>query len=120
MNKVGFFACYDYNAEWLLVEMTLDEYTNKIDWLRFVVPEEGLDEEDWQCAFMEQYLNAEGTARICAVNREPKPPVKPCRFAFFLYKTKERELVTPYGKFSLEKLQPLPERLRGCIRFAED
>ncbi len=117
MKKVGFFDCYDYNKGWMLVEMLIDDYSDNIDWLEFVVPEAGLEKDDWQCAYLEQYLNADGTKKICKLYNEPKTPVKPCRFAFFLCKIKEKTLVTPYGKFSLENLKPVPDRLKKCIEF---
>ena len=117
MEKVKFFDCYDFNEEWLLVEMAIDDYSDKLEWLLFVVPEKGLDKEDWQCAYLEQYLNEDGTKKICKLYDEPKKPVKPCRVAFFLYKTEERNLITPYGKFSIKDLKPLPDRLKGIIEF---
>lgn len=120
MKKVEFFDCYDYNKGWILVEMKIDDYSDNIDWLEFVVPEEGFEKDDWQCAYLEQYLNDDGTKRICRLYGEPKNAVKPCRFAFFLCKIKEKKLVTPYGEFSLEGLKPVPERLKKCIEFKEE
>ena len=120
MSKVEFFDCYDYNKGWLLVEMKVDEYSDELDWMEFVVPEAKFDKEDWQVPYLEQYLNDDGTQTICKLYSEPKTPVKPCRFTFFLCKIKEKKLVTPYGEFSLKDPKPVPERLRRIIRFTED
>ena len=43
MPQAEFFGCYDFNDEWYLVEMVLNEAPSKIDWAGIVVPEEGVD-----------------------------------------------------------------------------
>ena len=118
-NKVQFYECYDYNEELLLIEMLVDDSSDNIDWGEFTAPEKGIDKDDWQCAYLEQYLNVDGTEKICELYDEPDPEVKPCRFAFFIYRYPEQEkrLLTPYGEFSLENPKPMPKRLIKCIEF---
>ena len=118
-NKVQFFECYNYNEELYLIEMAVDEPSNRIRWTQFGIPEEDLPKDNWQCPYQEQYLNRDGTETICELYDEPDPPVKPCRFAFFIYRfeTQEKTLITPYGSFSLENAKPVPERLAKCIEF---
>ena len=111
------FACYDHDPEWWLVEMTLPDASDAIRWNRFLVPEEGVKRSDWQCAYLEQYLNAEGTAKLCELYDEPEEAVCPCRVAFFLYKTGTPKLQTPYGEFELVSSGPVPDRLRGIVEF---
>ena len=39
MEKVQFYGCYDFNKEWYLVEMMIDESSDDVDLYEFVVPE---------------------------------------------------------------------------------
>ncbi|MDE6474724.1 MAG: hypothetical protein K2L70_06460 [Clostridia bacterium] len=121
-SKVQFFECYDYNEELYLIEMIINDSSNNIDWSEFVVPESNLPEKDWQCAFLEQYLNLDGTEKICELYDEPQEAVCPCRIAFFIYKydTQEKKIITPYGTFSFENSIPMPERLLKCIEFEDE
>ena len=122
MSKVKFYDCYDYNDELLLIEMLVDENSDDIDFGEFVVPEKGVDEGDWQCAYLEQYLNEEGNEKICELYDEPQDSVKPCRFAFFLYKFEgqDKNMHTPYGNFSIENPKPMPKRLLDIIEFDDE
>ena len=116
MQKVQYFGCYDYNKEWFLVEMLINEAFSDVDLYEFVVPEPELDEDDWQCAYLEQFLNKDGTKRICKLYDEPETDVNPCRVAFFIFKDAPRILRTPYGEFPL-KGSPVPARLKKIIEF---
>ena len=119
MEKVKFFGCYDFNADWHLVEMLLDEASSDVDFFEFLVPDENLDEDEWQCAYLEQFLNEQGTKRICQLYDEPEQDVKPCRVAFFIFKDAPGVLRTPYGEFPLVDA-PVPARLKNIIEFEED
>lgn len=121
-SKVKFFECYDYSDELILIEMLINDSSENIDFAEFVVPDPNLDEDDWQCAYLEQYLNSEGTDKICELYDEPEEAVKPCRIAFFIYKFDEqdRKIITPYGSFPLEDLKHVPERLLNCIEFENE
>ena len=117
MGCVDFYGCYHYSGEWYLIEMVLNVRPSKIDWGGIVVPEDGVKESDWQCAYMEQYLNSGGTEKICDTYGEPKEDACPCRVAFFIYKTPADRLHTPYGDFALGGLEKVPSRLRDIIEF---
>lgn len=117
MDKVLFYDCYKYNRNWLLIEMTIDESSQEIDFGEFAVPQDGADDSDWQVPYMEQYLSSDGTEKVCETYDLPQPPVKPCRAAFFIYKTDGKILRTPYGEFSVEKPNKLPERLKRIVEF---
>ncbi len=122
MDKVKFYGCYEFDDDLTLIEMAVDDYSDKIDFSQFVVPDVELDEDDWQSAYMEQYLNEEGTEKICELYDNPKPALKPCRFAFFIhcYDTQDKILKTPYGDFSIDKPSALPDRLSSCIEYEEE
>ena len=117
---VTYFGCYEFNKEWLLVEMTLQMSSSEIDWNLIVVPDENLDEADWQCPYMEQYLSTDGTEKICDTYCEPKVDVNTCRVAFFIYREGSYVLRTPYGEFDLTSAEKLPARLKSIIEFEDD
>lgn len=117
MDSVQYYGCYDYNEEWYLVEMLLDLSASDIDWVHITVPEEGVNARDWQCAYMEQYLNQSGTKKLCKTYCQPDDDAKPCRVAFFIYKVSATTLHTPYGDFELQTSDKVPERLADIIEF---
>ena len=118
MNDVTFFDCYKFKRKWILVEMIIEDFSDKIDFYHFTIPENGLLKLDWQIAYLEQYLNLEGTENICDLYETPKPSVSPCRIVFFIYKKRAgKVLSTPYGEFPITKLNRLPKRLKKIIKF---
>lgn len=117
MSKVLFFDCYKFKRKWLLVEMLMDETSDKVDLNSFAVPEIGVSEMNWQVPYAEQYLNEDGTEKICKLYEEPQVPENPCRIVFFIYKTDGKILCTPYGKFSIENPKKLPKRLKRIVEF---
>jgi len=120
-NKSGIikYSCYDFNEHCLLVEIIFDISSNKIKWSEIYAPVDGLEKDYWQAPYMEQYLNIDGTAKICKLYDEPSPKVRPCRVAFFVYKSKAEILHTPYGDLSLTEIEELPVRLTEIIEFEE-
>ena len=117
-KKVSFYDCYNYNEDWFLVEMALNVRPSEIRWEKFTVPERGKKKSDWQVPYMEQYLNPDGTEKVCETYEEPEADEPPCRVVFFIFKHAPRILRTPYGKFPLADKE-LPERLRSLVEFEE-
>ena len=113
------FGCYKYNRKWLLVEMLIDANVFEVKPGKFAVPDEKLNERDWQVPYMAQWLNEKGTKRICDVYSRPKVNSHPCRIAFFIYREDSKILRTPYGEFDLTNPQRLPWRLRFAVRFSK-
>lgn len=66
---------------------------------------------------MEQYLNGDGTEKLCGAYDVPKEEPRPCRVAFFIYKTGAGCLHTPYGDFKLGSGDEMPLRLKSIIEF---
>ncbi|MBQ7646976.1 MAG: hypothetical protein IJS94_06885 [Clostridia bacterium] len=121
MDVVKFFKSYDYLDEWLLVEMTLDLRPSEIDWSGFCVPEKDVDKDDWQVPYMEQYLNEDGTKKICETYCIPDTDGKPCRVAFFIFRRFFAHIFsTPYGDFELTDDEHAPDRLTDILEFYED
>ena len=117
---VNFYGCYKFNKEWLLIELSLNIASSEIDWDAISAPNNELEEDYWQCPYMEQYLNEDGTEKICETYDEPEEDVNPCRVAFFIYKDGSPTLQTPYGNFDLTNIEKLPSRLKKIIEFEED
>lgn len=120
------YNCYKYSKNWFLVEMVFDIKPSEIEFEEIVVPDENLKERDWQCPYMEQYLNSDGTEKICETYDVPKEDSAPSRVAFFIYneypktlfsKRKTQILRTPYGEFELSDKEKLPPRLKKIIEF---
>lgn len=117
---VTYFECYKFNREWLLVEMVLEIPSSEIDWESMVVPDGTLDRGNWQCPYLVQYLNAEGTEKICGTYEQPKDAAGPCRVAFFIFRDGARVLQTAYGDFDLTKAGRMPRRLKRIVAFEVD
>lgn len=70
---------------------------------------------------MEQYLNAQGTEKLCETFDLPREDVRPCRVVFFLFKDEQKAttLCTPYGDFALASGAKVPARLARIVEFEE-
>ena len=117
---VTLFNCFHYNDEWYLVEMALNIPAREIQFNKIVVPQEGVKEQDWQTVLAEQFLNNDGTKRICDLYETPDTDDSDSRVAFFIYKTNSRILRTPYGQFELSDKDVVPNRLKEIIEIDED
>ena len=119
-GNVLFYGCYDFNEEWLLIEMQADISWEWIQWHQFAVPEDGVEEENWQAPYLEQYLNLDGTEKICELYDTPESEKETCRFVFFLYKTEAPKLVCQFGEFDLLDPKCVPDRLVDIVEFESD
>lgn len=120
MGKVSNYQCYNYNSDLYLVDMTLNVSSDKIDWSEINVPEKGISPMDWQAPYLEQYLALDGNVKICELDDEPSPSVKPCRVVFFIYKCGGRTLHTPYGDFPLTDTEDTPKHLQKIVEFDDE
>ena len=114
------FNCFGFNDEWYLVEMALSIPPKDIKFNKIVVPEEGVKESDWQTVLAEQFLNNDGTERICDLYDTPDTDDSNSRVAFFIYKTGSHILRTQYGQFELNDAEETPDRLKSIIEIDED
>lgn len=120
MNVVEEYNCYRYNEEWYLIEMILNIKPRNILFDEFVVPEKGVQPNNWQTAFLEQYLNESGTEKICDLYDVPKDEFPYSHIVFFIYKADAYVLRTPYGEFQLSSEMEIPRRLQQIIEVDED
>ena len=119
-KMVTLFNCFSFNDEWYLVEMALSVPAKDIDFCKIVVPEEGIPQSGWQAPLAEQFLNHDGTERICKLYHTPENDNPDSRVAFFIYKTSSYTLRTPYGDFELSGAEDTPERLRSIIEVDDE
>jgi hypothetical protein len=119
MSKVKMIECYDYDENYYLIEMVLDENSEDVDIDAVIATDPDLEEQDWTLAISAQYLNADGTALISEPYEKPEP-TEPCRLVFFVDNFESKLLVTPYGEFELEGGNPLPKRLAEIVKFVEE
>ena len=117
MSKVKSFESYDYNMDWYLIEMVIDEDSDNIDVNKFFLPDPELEESYWQVPYMEQYLDEDGCALISEAEEKPCPSVNPTRLAFFVFKFGTEILHTPYGDFDVTNALDLPDRLADAVEF---
>ena len=103
-----------------MVEMALTIPPQEIEFDKIVVPEEGVNERDWQTVLAEQFLNDNGTERICELYETPDSGDSDSRVAFFIYKTNSHVLRTPYGQFDLNDSEKVPDRLKDIIEIDDD
>ena len=111
---------YKIEKDTLLVEMTLFDKFGDIDFDKFYVPDPALDESEYQNPDRLQFLSPDGKERICELYETPSPDLSPVRLAFTLYSglpELEKEMVTPYGSFSIKKKSFLPRRLKKIIEL---
>ena len=117
---VTFFHCFNFNEDWYLVEMGLNLPPRAIPFDEIVVPEEGVRRSDWQTVLAEQFLNRDGTARICDLYDIPDTDEPVSRVAFYIYKTDSHILSTPYGQFELSDAEEAPDRLKAILEIDDD
>ena len=117
---VTLFNCFSFDENWYLVEMALNVAPDDVAFDEILVPEEGMDPDDWQTVLAEQFLNADGTERICDLYDTPETDDESSRVAFFIYKTASHTLRTPYGDFELSDAEETPDRLKAIIEVDED
>lgn len=118
-DKAKLIGCYIYNNEWLLVEMIIDDNANDICLDKFIVSSKQTKKENWQCPYLEQFLNIDGMSKICDIYDVPNNDEKSSRITFFIYETNDKLLQTPYGSFDISNKESLPDRLKSIIEFEE-
>ena len=118
-SQNGIIGVYDFNENSILIEMVVNESPDKINFDEFYVPDSSIDKSNWQVPYMEQYISLDGTYKLCETYDTPVEQTKPTRFAFFIYKTGQPEISTPYGRIPILSLEKMPDRLVKIIDFDE-
>jgi len=97
-----------------LVEVVVDAPASTLDVSEFCQEDPKAPRSNWQVAYDERFLNAEGTAE------EGGLAVSPCRLAFYLHLIDfARPMRTPFGPVNLPEPTPMPERLQALFVYEE-
>lgn len=111
------YGCYDCNEEWYLFGMLLDCSSGEIRRNAICIPQERVSRENWQCPYLERYLNEEGTEKVCETFDRPVQDAEFSRVAFFLCKVSAFILHTPGGDVPLHCEGEAPVRLKKMVEF---
>jgi len=76
-SQIQLIGVYDFNDNALLVEMLIDECHNDILFDGFNVPDNSIDESNWQVPYMEQYLSLDGVEKLCETDCIIREQAKP-------------------------------------------
>ena len=101
----------------VLVEVLVRNRDGRFDMGHFTQPDESIPRENWQAAWAEAFLSADG--EVLAVDRwSSAPEVGDLRVAFFLhYWDAKRPLRSSYGDIHCPPPQAMPERLERLVPY---
>ncbi|MBR4256589.1 MAG: hypothetical protein IKQ18_05440 [Clostridia bacterium] len=119
-EKVNIIGVYkvDEAEDVYLIELMIDDKPSNIDVDGIQQTDPDLDEDDWQAAFDEYYLNADGTEVIGDYCDLPEDDTDKTRLCFFMYLFDfNKPLRTQYGIINLPKSKKMPKRLGEIIEF---
>lgn len=121
-DKVEVIGVYKVDTEEsvYLIELMIDDKPSNIDVSKIMLIDEELDENDWQVAFDEYYLNPEGTEVIGDYCDLPEDDTDKTRICFFMYLFDfDKPITTQYGIINLPKSKKMPRRLSEIIEFED-
>ncbi|TAK58272.1 MAG: hypothetical protein EPO24_08670 [Bacteroidetes bacterium] len=99
-----------------LVEVQITDCKGMFDPIAFTQEDESLPQENWQVAYMEHIINAEGTKILAddfTATEKPELWKGNVRMVFFMhYLNLEKTLRTPFGECPIPKATKLPARLK--------
>jgi len=95
-----------------LVETLVTEPDSQFSIAAFVQPNPALPAGQWQVAWCEKYLTADGTTSLGDFAFNERPSESQYRVAFYIHDWRhELGLNGPYGNLALPRLEPMPPRL---------
>ena len=100
-----------------LIECVMDCKPSQADVMKFLHPIDNMPKSNWQAAYDERYLNADGTEIIGSLS-DPPPDAPPTRLVFFLhFVNADHPLLSPFGKLRLPPESAMPARLKKIIKY---
>ncbi|MBN2394939.1 MAG: hypothetical protein JXC36_00565 [Candidatus Atribacteria bacterium] len=100
-----------------LIELVIEENLNDFDPIQITQEQKGLDKMDWQTAYDEQYLNAEGNEIIGDDFDRPNGLTRFRLVFFFHYLDFNKPLLSQYGLIKLKQVTDMPVRLSKIIEY---
>lgn len=95
-----------------LIECEARIVTAPLDFADFTQEVPGVPQADWQVAYDERFLVADGATELDPQSPDQQPPSDSLRFVFFFhYLEVDRDLSSPVGPLSLPAPTPRPPRL---------
>lgn len=102
----------------VLVELRVVDRDDSFDVADFAQEEPGEPRQNWQAAWAEAYLTADGSALAQERVSLAAPPEGDIRMAFFMHSWKtDIPLETSYGRVACPTPQPMPDRLAALVPF---
>ena len=99
-----------------LIEVLIHAKPSEFDVGDFTQADSGLPESNWQAAYDELYLSADGTLVIGTDVDLPEEDSAPTRLLFSFDSLKQKHsLITPFGKVPLPGPELLPDRLKPIV-----
>jgi len=99
-----------------LIEVLILAKPSEFDVGDFTQADSGLPESNWQAAYDELYLSADGTLVIGTDVDLPEEDSAPTRLLFSFDSLKVKQpLITPFGKVPLPGPELLPDRLKSIV-----
>lgn len=101
----------------VLIEAVVHERDDRFDVGEFTQPRDGVPKENWQAAYDEAFLSADGES--LAVERgEPPPTPGDLRVAFYLhYWQPDKPLRSTYGDIACPPVEDMPGRLVRLVPY---
>ena len=99
-----------------LIEVLIQAKPSQFDVGNFTQADPGLPELNWQAAYDELYLSADGTLVIGTDADLPEEDSAPTRLLFSFDSLKlKQHLITPFGKVPLPGPELLPDRIKLIV-----
>ncbi len=119
VSVLGVYAV-PHHSEVHLIEALVNAAPGEFDLADFTQEDPSLAQDDWQVAYDERYLNAEGDQVLGGTFEEPEIQDLPTRIAFFFhYIDFEKPLLTPFGPVTLPAAAEMPHRLASLMEYEE-
>ena len=111
-------ACRAQLEATVLVEVLVENADGRFDVGDFCQPDAEVGREEWQVAWAEAFLDADGQELIQERWAASVPVVRSFRVAFFIHDWKEEVgIETSYGERTCPSPTPMPERLARLVPY---
>jgi hypothetical protein len=109
--------CREQLESVVLVEAVVSDRDSRFRVGDFAQARPGQPKDNWQVAWAEAFLTADGEA-LSVPRWSAAPPDEPLRIAFFIhYWDPARPLLSSYGEVQCPAPRPMPERLSRLVPF---
>jgi len=112
-------SIWDLRENAALVEALVESPDNQFDAGDFMQADPSTVRDNWQVAWMETYLSADGETCVSLERSHRHPNEQSFRVAFFIHEWKPGlPLLSSYGPLACPDPAPMPERLRRLVPYS--